>query len=595
MSINLVAAVMQVLQPELVTKIAGALGIEPAAAAKAVSAAVPAVLGGFARKAATPEGAKDLGALITAQSPDVRGQLGSLLGGNAQAEAVAAGLKLLERVLGGPAKDVLIATLGKYAGIDPQKIAGLLAIIAPIVTAILASYQRAGVGNGGGMTGLLASQQAGLDQSLPGRFASLLAETSGGAVAQPMAVSGSAAAGMATAVAATAAAVLARPDTVAMLKPRPAEATAKTEGPVAPPPPHVPQKSSGVPSAPPPPTQSVRTSASTASVPEQPIVERRRRLPAAAWLLPLVFAIAGAAWLWQAKVSADRELAMAAETRRIEEQKVADAARLKAEADAARLKAETDAAVARQKAELEAAAARTAEEARKKAEADASAQKLAAEAEAKRNAEADAVRLATEAENRRKAEVEAKVAAEAEAKRKADVDAAAQKAQTEAEARQKAEATARAAVEAKREAASVVKAPSAAPAAVANVANAASRPEVAACQKVVREVAASAKLQFDYASVLILDETPLVKIAASLKKCPSAHVRIEGHSDSNGDINRNQALSEDRAKAVADFLVSSGVAAERIATKGFGETRPLALNDTESNRALNRRIEIVIE
>lgn len=671
MSINPVAAVMQVLQPDLVAKIAGALGIDPPAAAKAVSAAVPAVLGGYARKAASPDGARDLGALIEAQDPDVRGQLGALLNGNAQADILAAGLKLFERALGGPAKDVLIGALGKYAGLEPQKIAGLLGIITPVVTAILAGYQKAGVGNGGGAVKLLATQQAGIDASLPTQFATMFAEAGG--APQATQISGALASGMATAVASAAAAVLATPpvdaaaaeakvakaDAAAAVKGAtvtpvavettkqpaasavvpaehvqpppvparkdaaavPAQTSADASKAVAPPPPRAQQTPAHeAVSAPPPaaPTTSVAADPS----PEQPIVERRRGVPVAAWLLPLVFIIAGAVWFWQANISAERELAAAAQARRIEEQKAADAARLRADADAA---------AARQKAEME-AAAKVAEDARRKEEADKAAvaaagvsaaetrQRAEAEAaaktaaEAKQRAEADAARLAAEAESKQKAEADAAAKAAAGAKQKAEADAAAQKARLEAEAKRKAEAdaarlaaeaeskrkaeadaTAKAAAAAQPKAASEAKVTRAAPAIAAKTAGDGPRADTAPCLKTVRNVAALARLQFDWASASIRDETPLIRVASSLKKCPPARVRVEGHSDSFGDINRNQALSEDRAKAVASFLVSSGVAAERVATKGYGETRPIALNDTESNRARNRRIEIVVE
>jgi len=71
-------------------------------------------------------------------------------------------------------------------------------------------------------------------------------------------------------------------------------------------------------------------------------------------------------------------------------------------------------------------------------------------------------------------------------------------------------------------------------------------------------------------------------------------VRIEGHTDSDGSDADNQTLSEGRAAAVRDYLVSQGVAAARLVAQGFGETRPVAPNDTMANKAKNRRVDLII-
>ncbi len=64
-----------------------------------------------------------------------------------------------------------------------------------------------------------------------------------------------------------------------------------------------------------------------------------------------------------------------------------------------------------------------------------------------------------------------------------------------------------------------------------------------------------------------------------------------GHTDSQGDNDKNQLLSEKRAQASVDFLVQKGVAQERLLTAGFGETKPIASNKTAKGRTLNRRVE----
>jgi outer membrane protein OmpA-like peptidoglycan-associated protein len=88
--------------------------------------------------------------------------------------------------------------------------------------------------------------------------------------------------------------------------------------------------------------------------------------------------------------------------------------------------------------------------------------------------------------------------------------------------------------------------------------------------------------------------TAIDRLAQLLGVYPERSVRIEGHTDSLGDDAANQQLSERRAAAVRDALLARGVAAERIAAVGYGETRPIADNGSESGRQKNRRIEIVL-
>jgi OOP family OmpA-OmpF porin len=88
---------------------------------------------------------------------------------------------------------------------------------------------------------------------------------------------------------------------------------------------------------------------------------------------------------------------------------------------------------------------------------------------------------------------------------------------------------------------------------------------------------------------VILDEA-----ARLLNQEPEARVRIEGHTDWIGSEEYNQTLSERRAEAVTRHLVEQGVAAERLTTVGYGETRPIASNEARDGRALNRRVELKV-
>jgi len=81
---------------------------------------------------------------------------------------------------------------------------------------------------------------------------------------------------------------------------------------------------------------------------------------------------------------------------------------------------------------------------------------------------------------------------------------------------------------------------------------------------------------------------------AVLKQFEDVKLEVQGHTDDVGDDAKNLKLSQDRAQAVVDYLVSKGVAAERLTAKGYGETKPVAPNDSSANRAQNRRVEFVL-
>ena len=87
----------------------------------------------------------------------------------------------------------------------------------------------------------------------------------------------------------------------------------------------------------------------------------------------------------------------------------------------------------------------------------------------------------------------------------------------------------------------------------------------------------------------------LALIAQVLAEYDRTRISVYGHTDDQGDEGYNQELSVRRAAAVADFLQDLGVDARRLFVVGFGETRPIADNDTVSGRARNRRVELLIE
>lgn len=97
-------------------------------------------------------------------------------------------------------------------------------------------------------------------------------------------------------------------------------------------------------------------------------------------------------------------------------------------------------------------------------------------------------------------------------------------------------------------------------------------------------------------SYVLKDESKveLNKLIDLLKQNASLKIEISGHTDNQGKEDYNQKLSENRAKAVYDYLVASGIVASRLSYKGYGETKPLTTNDTEEGRSQNRRTEFTV-
>lgn len=87
----------------------------------------------------------------------------------------------------------------------------------------------------------------------------------------------------------------------------------------------------------------------------------------------------------------------------------------------------------------------------------------------------------------------------------------------------------------------------------------------------------------------------LNRLVEYLAKNPSVTISIGGHTDNVGDDAMNLALSEARAKSVVNYLISKGINANRLSSKGFGESAPLMTNDSEEGRKFNRRVEFTIE
>ncbi len=116
------------------------------------------------------------------------------------------------------------------------------------------------------------------------------------------------------------------------------------------------------------------------------------------------------------------------------------------------------------------------------------------------------------------------------------------------------------------------------------------------CEKMLNEVAKTGIVRFETNSADIkpVSFPTLNKLAEVANSCPDAKVEISGHTDSDGSAKYNQKLSLMRARSITTYLVKQGVGASRLTSAGYGETRPIAPNNTDENKARNRRIEFKI-
>ncbi len=100
--------------------------------------------------------------------------------------------------------------------------------------------------------------------------------------------------------------------------------------------------------------------------------------------------------------------------------------------------------------------------------------------------------------------------------------------------------------------------------------------------------------EYDKSEILGGSVYELDRLVKIMKENPNIVIQISGHTDNLGTEAYNQKLSEDRARAVYTYIISKNISDDRVSSVGFGESRPLASNDTEEGRALNRRVEFVI-
>lgn len=100
---------------------------------------------------------------------------------------------------------------------------------------------------------------------------------------------------------------------------------------------------------------------------------------------------------------------------------------------------------------------------------------------------------------------------------------------------------------------------------------------------------------FDSSALKAASQAQLDQVAGVLAKYPETNIVVKGHTDAKGSDEYNQRLSERRASAVMNYLEDQGVGGSRMTARGYGESMPVASNDTEAGRAENRRVELSIK
>jgi OmpA-OmpF porin, OOP family len=116
------------------------------------------------------------------------------------------------------------------------------------------------------------------------------------------------------------------------------------------------------------------------------------------------------------------------------------------------------------------------------------------------------------------------------------------------------------------------------------------------CQQLFSDLLGRGKIRFDSGRASIDPDSAglLDRLIETALRCPTVNIEIAGHTDGDGEDAFNQALSEKRAQAVADYLVKAGLPADRFTAVGYGSTQPVASNDTDEGKAQNRRIDFVV-
>jgi outer membrane protein OmpA-like peptidoglycan-associated protein len=117
------------------------------------------------------------------------------------------------------------------------------------------------------------------------------------------------------------------------------------------------------------------------------------------------------------------------------------------------------------------------------------------------------------------------------------------------------------------------------------------------CQQQFNQQLSNEKIRFKISSAILSANSShlIIQLAKTAQSCPQFNIIIAGHTDSSGLDTMNQKLSEQRAQSVYNALVKHGINASTLSAIGYGETQPIAANNTQQGKAQNRRIEFKVQ
>ena len=173
MATNLVSSVMQFLTPDMIGRIASALGLDRTNTQTAIGAAIPGLLAGLSGVAAQPGGAQKLVDTVRQQTGAL-GSFANMIGASGQSSLIEKGSQILLSLLGGRDQTALAGAVSKYAGLGQNASGSLLGMLAPIVMGTIGQQQGTRSLDAGGIASLLSSQKDNIAAALPAGFANLL-------------------------------------------------------------------------------------------------------------------------------------------------------------------------------------------------------------------------------------------------------------------------------------------------------------------------------------------------------------------------------------------------------------------------------------
>jgi len=171
MATNLISLVMQFMTPDVVARIASALGLDQDDAKKAITASVPALLAGLAGLAAKPAGARQLSDALSRQQPGVIESVKNIIGGPGEQAFVDTGSNALSSLLGSFTMRGLAGSIARFAGTSESASRSLLGVLGPVVLGALGQQQRSMGLDANGLAEMLASQQSQIVQAIPSGLA----------------------------------------------------------------------------------------------------------------------------------------------------------------------------------------------------------------------------------------------------------------------------------------------------------------------------------------------------------------------------------------------------------------------------------------